>query len=72
MNGKRHVNIYDSDPSGEHASIHINIDPNTGKGNIVDTTGGSNETTDTKCYLTTACMKHFMENFVKKLNMAVV
>lgn len=29
--GKRHVDIYNGDPKGEHSSVHINIDPTTGK-----------------------------------------
>ena len=62
-NGKDHINIIDGDPKGEHSSIHINIDTSTGKGNIVDTTGGSKETTDTHCYLTTACMRHLKDKF---------
>ena len=61
--GKRHVDIYNGDPKDEHSSVHINIDPNTGKGNIVDTTSGSKEVTDTQCYLTTACMRHFQNEF---------
>lgn len=61
--GKNHIDVYSGDPKGEHTSIHINIDTNTGKGTIVDTTGGSKETTDTKCYLTSACMKYFQEKF---------
>lgn len=61
--GKRHVDIYKGDPKGEHSSVHINIDSTTGKGTIVDTTSGSKETTDTQCYLTTACMRHFQGEF---------
>ncbi len=61
--GKDHIDIYTSDPKGEHSSIHINWDSKTGKGSITDTTNGSKETTDTKCYVTTACMRHKMENF---------
>lgn len=60
---KGHVNIYDNDPKEEHSSIHINIDYESGKGSITDTTNGEKETTDTKCYLTSACMKHFQESF---------
>lgn len=60
---KDHINIYGSDPEKEHRSIHINIDVNTGKGNIVDTTEGTKEVTDTSCFLTTACMKHMSQNF---------
>ena len=61
--GKDHVDIYSADPRGEHESIHINVDTSTGKGSITDTTGGSKETTNTQCYLTTACMRHFGNNF---------
>ena len=61
--GKDHIDIYTNDPREEHGSIHINWDSNTGKGNIVDTTNGSKETTDTSCYLTSACMKYFKEKF---------
>lgn len=61
--GKDHIDIYSDDPKGEHKSIHININTTTGKGTIVDTTGDSKETTDTQCYLTTACMRHLTEKF---------
>ena len=61
--GKDHIDIYSNDPKEEHSSIHINWDSNTGKGSITDTTSGSKETTDTSCYLTTACMIHKAEEF---------
>lgn len=62
--GKDHINIYSDDPQNpDHTSIHINIDTKSGSGNITDTTNGSKEMTDTQCYLTTACMSHFDENF---------
>mgnify|MGYP003432325791 CR=1 FL=1 len=38
-------------------------DSNTGKGNISDNTSGSSEKTDTSCYLTTACMKQYLNHF---------
>ena len=61
--GKMHINIHDKDPRDpSHKSIHINIGKN-GKGNIVDTTNGDKEITDTQCYLTSACMKHFQNEF---------
>lgn len=64
-NGKNHIDIYDSCPAEnpDHGSIHINYDSDTGKGTIVDTTSGEKETTDTSCYLTTACMKNLKDNF---------
>ena len=61
--GTDHVNIYSDDPRGDHTSIHININTKAGKGSITDTTNGGKETTDTQCYLTTACMRHFNEDF---------
>lgn len=65
-NGKEHINIYSGDPKGEHSSIHINLDTTTGKGQIVDTTSGTKETTDTQCYLTTACMRNMSGTFNDK------
>ena len=61
--GKFHINIHDKDPRDpSHTSAHINVGKD-GKGNIVDTTKGQKEMTDTKCYLTTACMRHFQNEF---------
>lgn len=60
---KGHVNIYDNNPREDHNSIHININYETGKGSITDTTNGNKETTDTKCFLTSACMKHYLLRF---------
>ncbi len=63
-NGKDHISIYDKNPKeDDHSSIHINIDTNTGKGNIVDTTNDEKEVTDIKCYLTTACMRYQRNSF---------
>lgn len=63
--GRDHIDIYDSCPAenSDHGSIHINYDSDTGKGTIVDTTDGDKETTDTQCYLTTACMRHMSKSF---------
>lgn len=61
--GKDHINVYNNNPKNSHDSIHINWNSKTGKGSIVDTTNGSKSTTNTSCYLTTACMKHFQEKF---------
>lgn len=63
--GKDHIDIYDKCPADnpEHGSIHITSDIETGSGSITDTTGESKETTDTSCYLTTACMKNFRDKF---------
>lgn len=62
--GKDHIDIYDRNPRDpNHGSIHIGWDSNTGKGSVRDTTGGNDSKTDTSCYLTSACMKHFMKDF---------
>ena len=63
--GRDHIDIYDSCPAenADHGSIHINYDSDSGNGSITDTTDGSKETTDTSCYLTTACMRNFKNNF---------
>lgn len=62
--GTIHFNIYSDDPRKEHDSIHINVDSNSGKGTIVEKTDGvKSPPTDTQCFLTTACMKHYLNNF---------
>ncbi len=57
------IDVYTSDPKGDHKSIHIAVDSSKKTAHIIDTTNGKTEHTDTKCYLTTACMKAFKENF---------
>lgn len=63
--GKTKIDFYDSCPAENenHKSIHINYDENTGSGTITDTTSGKTETTDIKCFLTTACMKRMKDHF---------
>ena len=62
--------IYNKNPSSpNHQSIHINYNTKTGKGNIVESNGsGGKTTTGIGCYLTTACIKHFKENFDDNCN----
>lgn len=60
---KGHVNIYEKDPKGDHNSTHINIDYNNETFQITEKDGGEKTTTDGKCFLTTACMKHFQDTF---------
>ena len=57
--------IYDKNPAiKDHAGIHININTDTGKGSIVEHgADGKSSTTNTSCYLTSACMKHFQDKF---------
>ena len=57
------VDIYTSDPRGPHESIHIAVDSDTKSAHIIDTTNGDTEHTDVKCYLTSACMRYFKEEF---------
>ena len=71
-NGKEHADYYDKDPrESDHSSVHITFDPETGKGTIKETyrdSDGNKEqtTTDTSCFLTTACMRKQMEKFDDK------
>jgi len=63
--GITHIDIYDRDPSEkEKETIHIKHNPETGKGTIVEKdTSGTKTITDTSCYLTSACMSHYLTNF---------
>ena len=68
-NGKDHVSFYDRDPRDpEHESFHVNWDSDTGKGNIVESNDSGKTSTDTSCFLTTACMKFLKENFKDNCN----
>ena len=61
--GRTHIDIYDRDPRDpEHKSIHLNWD-HDGHASITRTTEGEKKHTDTTCYITTACMRHFKGNF---------
>lgn len=58
------IDFYDKNPSDEgHKSIHTHIN-NDGTYKTEDNAnGGPVEKTSGSCYLTSACMKHFQENF---------
>lgn len=61
---KGHVNIYGSDPREPHdESIHINIDYDKGSFKINEKSNDEKTSTDCSCYLTTACMRHKLEQF---------
>lgn len=61
---KGHVNVYGSDPKKPHdESIHVNIDYNNSSFTINEKSNGVKTSTDCKCYLTTACMRHKTKNF---------
>ena len=57
------IDVYTSDPRGPHKSIHIAVDSDSKTAHIIDTTNGSTEHTDVKCYLTSACMRYFQNQF---------
>ncbi len=61
------VSIYQGDyrDKDNHSATHININGQTGKGSIVEhgTKHSNPQKTDTQCYLTTACMQHFQDEF---------
>lgn len=57
------IDIYTADPRGPHDTIHIAVDSDTKSAHIIDTTSGKTEHKDVNCYLTTACMKHYLNNF---------
>ncbi len=57
------IDVYTSDPKGPHESIHIAVNSDTKSAHIINTTNGTTEHTDAKCYLTTACMRYFQEKF---------
>ena len=57
------IDIYTNNPREEHESIHIAINSDDKSAHIIDTTNGSTEHSDVKCFLTTACMRHYYSNF---------
>ena len=61
------VSIYQGDyrDKDNHSATHININGKTGKGSIVEhgTNHSNQQKTDTQCYLTSVCMKHFQNEF---------
>lgn len=61
------VSIYSGDYKSKdnHSAIHVNINTKTGQGSIVEHGNNhSNPTsTPTSCYLTSACMKHYLSKF---------
>ncbi len=62
--GNMHVNVYNNNPTNpNHSSIHVNVNSKTGKGTIVEKSGSSKTTTNIGCYLTSACMRYYLNNF---------
>lgn len=61
------VSIYSGDyrDPDNHTATHININTTTGTGSIVEhgINHSDKQKTDIQCYLTTACMQHYAEEF---------
>lgn len=57
------IDMYDKIPSdSDHKSIHIKANDD-GSFKTIDNVNGAKEESSGQCYLTSACMKHFMEAF---------
>lgn len=63
--GKNHEDFYDKDPTGPHSAIHITVDEDYGGFRASYHNEDKSETDDfeRRCYLTTACMQHYSNNF---------
>ncbi|EOS75554.1 hypothetical protein C819_02116 [Lachnospiraceae bacterium 10-1] len=64
-NGKDHVSFYDGPVDGDHSAVHVNVDYDNEQ--WTSTTHGENHSDTEKgsggCYLTSACMKKYAEQF---------
>ncbi len=64
---KVRIDIYEGNEreKGSHTRDTINYDTNTGEGSIDQHNADKSEksSTDIECFLTTACMRYFQENF---------
>ena len=58
------IDIYSPDSQTKpHDTIHIKVNTDTGEYQTITKIDGEKETSNGKCYLTTACMKHYLNNF---------
>ncbi len=58
------IDFYDKDPSEkDHKSIHVKVDYEKGTWDSIDNVNGENEKSSGGCYITSACMKHYSNNF---------
>ena len=64
-NGGDHIDFYEGNVDEEHVGIHINIDYEKKTWNSTSHNADKSETSHSSggCYLTTACMKHYLNNF---------
>lgn len=61
---EKSMSIYSTTPDKPHAATHINIDNEKGTFTVTTHEKGEKSTSQTgNCYLTTACMKHYMDEF---------
>lgn len=57
------IDIYDNDPREPHKTIHVAIDTDNKNAHIIDATNSPTDHKDVNCYLTTSCMRHYLNNF---------
>lgn len=58
------MNVYDKNPRGKHnESYHVNVNYNKKTISITEKSNGKVTRTQGSCFLTTACMKHHLNNF---------
>lgn len=58
------IDFYDKSPrDSDHKSIHVKVDYENKSYTTIDNVNGSKETSSGSCFLTSACMKRYLENF---------
>lgn len=58
------IDVYSpSSKTKPHDSIHVKANTKTGKFDVITKFDGKKESSSGSCYLTTACMKHYLNNF---------
>lgn len=64
-NGNDHISCYDKPVDEEHSAVHVNIDYDKKSYNTTyhNEDDSEKDKSSGSCYLTTACMEHYLENF---------
>lgn len=64
-NGKDHISFYGSDVDEDHDAVHVDVDyeNKSWSSTTHDADKSDTEKSSGTCYLTSACLKHFKENF---------
>lgn len=59
------IDVYSNDPkyNKDHDSIHLKINYEERSFSVVTKFNGKKDSGDGKCYLTTACMRHYLKDF---------